>query len=555
MAMTQRNLKRTIVKLLQKIWSHSRTGESPSYALIASECKLSERLVRRYSDVLEAIGLIEKLKGGRVRLRNNISQMMEQSQDEEIPGLLNIDSLPEIEDVPEPGVPTLYTHETKNLTLEHWLTLPQIALQRDLYLRDRGFSKIESWTDFIREIQSNQQKLVTPLVERTRQFIDKISPVFLKLSEYRNALVNVSPQHLLPGDTYVGEKVVYPWSFEPKERLIQLIGIATIAKPKIWRVRSVLTLFPVIYSIAAWSCTFDGTKKINDGKKYFNPNVKAIRNRDIPFRELLSEYRSLKIGLVLAARFIAEIELWKLGAEALESESGINMFIRHGSVIFRGAKVPAVEQGDPALYVLKREYSDAVHDFYSLAREKNVTVVGTPSVRSSSFAENIIKYFTKSTVTGLRDNVLLEGVMQDRDSTCLMKVPGIPSPFSDNVYSFYLKKNTVCKFEFVAPSPKTDSLLEKQKEIISTVFPTLTPEMPVNDSWRGHTFGSRLVSDSTKGTPWDFSSRESGLYSMRPSVINEALKDAYDHLNELENIVDAAYETFVNELRRRLGER
>lgn len=436
---------------------------------LAKQMKLSTRMIHRYLSDLEKLNLITRSAEGSISL--------------------NMDYVNYIEDS--------LGYKPAQLTLDDFMVIIDQA-EPVFRLRNRAVEIL--------------RKLKTPLNQ---------------VPKLREKLIDTPPDLLSQRKSLVGKRLLYQNYVSNSLITSDILGIAGSGKRALLRIDAFICIYLACSASAAWYVNIRKGERIQESRPLYRPNIREIRNEDAPFHELFTEFPGLrKVGYGLVLNYLTQINLYKLGMEALEKHGdNVELFFRLGSLLPHGFLSPLSDR-DAAFRRLKFEFLDTFSSFQNLARNLGVTICGVViDPRDNWFSSNVCRNLEEAySELELRDNILLSMIMQERDVTCLIsrKERG---KIADNFYEFYLKnQDVVTKYEFM--NLGEENPLDLQTRIAAVAYNTSSP------------YPYRFIrsSFSLGGT---FAQREQ---LMAPFVAHEASHEALTQLNHVMRSTKVAFE-------------
>ena len=456
---------RDLIKYIQELRQNTELKATD----LAKQMKLSSRMIHRYLSDLEKLNIITRSPNGVITLNRDYVNFIE-------------DSL---------------GYKPAQLTLDDFMVIIDQA-ETIFRLRDQAVEIL--------------RKLKVPLKQ---------------VPKLRGILIDTSPDLLSQGKNLVGNKLLYPNYNSNSLITSDILGIAGAGKRTLLRIDAFICLYLACSAAAAWYVSIRKGKRMQGSRPLYRPDIRKIRRKDVPFRELFTEFPGLrKVGYGLVNNYLTQMNLYKLGIEALEKYGdNVELFFRLGSLLPHGFLSPFSDR-DAAFRRLKFEFLDTFSSFQNLAREFGVTVCGVViEPRDDWFSSNVCRNLEDTyTELELKDNILLSMIMQERDATCLInrKERG---KIAENFYEFYLKnQNVVTKYEFL--NLGKEKPLDLQARIASVAYNISSPYP--NRFYRS--------SFSLGGT----SSQREQL--MAPFVAHEASYDAMIQLDHVMRSTKVAFE-------------
>lgn len=407
-------------KLLSYIQELDAKGGGVSISDLASHVGLSRRMVQRYVSDLIKLGLVNRLPGGYLSLNRDFLKHAE-------------DSL--------------------------GYTPSQVTLD--------DFMVVIDYADPILRLQQH----VMPILRRLRAPLEMIP-------DLRKNLVLTTPEKLRLSKNLVGPRVLQPDFVHDSIITTSIVGIAGAGKMTLFRLDSfgAICVYIACASAASWSGAIEKGDKMEEFLPLFRPDIRRIRESNLPFRELFTEFPALrKVGYGLVLHYLTELTVYKLCIEAIEKfGKEIELIFRLGSLIPHGF-FSGLSERDAAFRRLKFEFLETFTSFCNLARNLEITPVGVViDPRDRWFSNNVCKRLMKiDEDVEFRDHFILGMVMQERDSTCLIQREEVGKNLKD-FFEFYLKNQQVTtKYEFVNLNKRDP--LELQKRIADVAYNTASP--------------------------------------------------------------------------------
>jgi len=404
-----------------------------------------------------------------------------------------------------------------------------ITLNRDYinYIEDSlGYKPAQLTLDDFMVIL-DQADTIFRLRDQAVEILRKLKTPLKQVPKLREKLINTSPESLLQRKNLVGNKLLYPNYVSNSLITSDILGISGAGKRSLLRIDAFICIYLACSAAAAWYVSIRKGKRIQESRPLCRPDIREIRKRDVPFHELFTEFPGLrKVGYGLVLNYLTQINLYKLGIEALEKYGDkVEIFFRLGSLMPHGFLSPYSDR-DAAFRRLKFEFLDVFSSFQDLARNLGVTVCGVViDPRDNWFSNKVCRNLEDAySELELRDNILLSMIMQERDATCLINREE-RGKIAKNFYEFYLKnQNVVTKYEFL--NLGEENPLDLQARIASVAYNTSSP------------YPYRFIRSSLSlgGT---FSQREQ---LMAPFVAHESSHDAMIQLDHIMRSAKVAFE-------------
>lgn len=371
-----------------------------------------------------------------------------------------------------------YLSDLENLNLIVRSSEGTISLNREYvnYIEDSlGYEPTQlTLDDFI--VFIDQAESIFRLREKTVEVLRKLKAPFSQVPKLRGKLIDTSPDLLSQSKNLIGNKILYSKYVSNSLITSDILGISGTGKRELLRIDAFLCIYLACSASAAWYVSIDRGKRTASPQPMIRPDLRKIRKNDVPFHELFTEFSGLRrVGYGLVLNYMTQINLYKLGIEALEKYGNrIELFFRLGTLLPHGFLSPLSDR-DAAFRRLKFDFIDVFSSFRDLARNLGITVCSVViDPRDHWFSDNVCKNLEESySELELRDNILLSMIMEERDATCLISRPE-KGKFVSNFYEFYMKnKNVVTKYEFLNLGDKNP--FDLQARIASIAYNTSSP--------------------------------------------------------------------------------
>ncbi|MGQ9723551.1 MAG: hypothetical protein ACUVXA_19800 [Candidatus Jordarchaeum sp.] len=337
----------------------------------------------------------------------------------------------------------------------------------ELLFEPRSIIRVE---DFIGQEVAAQAELVS-VSDKVRRLLEKLDFPKVLGGEVREKLFRVRVEDTEYGGVLLGETLVLP-KFAQDLFLdnVFVCGSASSHRLEHWALLDFSLLSVAAISSGAYLGFFD--KNILDQSKSLSryiPDLHSYRGSEPfvegePFFEMSTDFPELlEAGRNIAARYLREIQHYKLGMEMIEEHSDkFQVYFKLGSLVPHGFMVYSKE-----LVRLRDRCHDLFYKFLKTAGENGVIPVGVSPISMDNFFFRIATRILGSDFGSTNDLNFLSMVLEDGDSTCLIRrghEKGKP-PIKNNYEFYVMKKPFVTKYEFVSKNP-----LEEQKQITDLAF-------------------------------------------------------------------------------------
>lgn len=361
---------------------------------------------------------------------------------------------------------------------------------------------------------------------------DNLMPILRKLKaplemvpQLRIKLISTNPNSLRVKKNLIGNKLLYTDYVQDSIITSGITGLAGVGRASFMRGGpwGVICVYTACAASASWFLEIKRDEKIED-YLLFKPDLRRIKETDIPFRELFTEFPALrKVGYGLIVHYITELTNYKLAIETLEKfGKKVEFIFRLGSLIPHGF-LSGLSERDEAFRELKFEFVETFTSFCSLAKNLSITPVGVViDPKDRWYSNNVCKEIMGiDEDVEIRDHFLLNMVMHEKDVTCLIQRDELGKSLKD-FYEFYIKnKHVVTRYEFL--NLKGDNPIELQKRIAEIAYNTSSP------------YPHRYIRSNSGVEGWN--QREQ---LMAPFVAHEASYNAMIQLDKLQKYTKIA---------------
>jgi len=392
-------------------------------------------------------------------------------------GVVDVNTLAEKMDLTERAVKD-YLDDLSNLEILTYEGAGRYRVNRErvdevtseLFFEPRSMLTIE---DFVDQGVAAQAELVS-VSEKVQRLLEKLDLPRVLEGETRERLSRVRVEDSGFADVLLGETLVSP-RFAEDVVLddVYVCGSASAHRLEHWALLDFSILSVAALSSGAYLGFFD--KNILDQNRSISryvPDLHSYRGTEPfaegdPFFEMSTDFPELlEAGRSIAARYLREIQHYRLGMEVIEEHGDkFQVYFKLGSLAPHGFIVYSKE-----LVRLRDRCHEEYYRLLKTARKNGVIPVGVSPVSMDNFFFNISRRVLGEKggrLGSTNDLNFLSMVLEDGDATCLIRrghEKGKP-PTEDN-YEFYLmKKPFVTKYEFVSKNP-----LEDQKLVADLAF-------------------------------------------------------------------------------------
>jgi len=187
-----------------------------------------------------------------------------------------------------------------------------------------------------------------------------------------------------------------------------------------------------------------------------------------PFYEISTDFPELlDAGRRLAARLLKEILHYHLDIRMLEEYGDLfDVYLRSGTLVPHGFFVQAKK-----LVQLKDECHQLFYKLIDLGKKKGVIVAGITPFSVDNILLKTVEEILDTKIADTTDLNFLMSVMEDKDTTCLIKRGREKGkPPIDNYYEFYMKwREYVVRIDFVSHEDPW-SEYEKLRDLVYSTF-------------------------------------------------------------------------------------
>ncbi|MBS7268216.1 MAG: hypothetical protein KIH10_05215 [Candidatus Freyarchaeota archaeon] len=324
--------------------------------------------------------------------------------------------------------------------------------------------------DFVGQNVAAQAELIT-VSDKVRRLLEKLDFPKILGTEVREKLCKTRVEETEYLDHLLGETMVLP-KFARDLFLdnVYVCGSASAHKLEHWALFDFSLLSVVALSSGAYLGFFD--KNILDQGKSLSryiPDLHSYRGIEPfeegePFFEMSTDFPELlEAGRSIAARYLREIQHYRLGIEILEEHGDkFQVYFKLGSLSPHGFMVYSRE-----LVRLRDRCHELYYKFLESAKKCGVVPVGVVPISMDNFFFKMVRGILSQDLGSTNDLNFLSMVLEDGDSTCLIKRGHEKDkpPTEDNYEFYVMKKPFVTKYEFVSKNP-----LEDQKRIADLAF-------------------------------------------------------------------------------------
>lgn len=337
----------------------------------------------------------------------------------------------------------------------------------ELLFEPRSMLTIE---DFVDQSVASQVELVS-VSEKVHRLLEKLDFPKILGGETREKLSSIRVEDTKYADRLLGETLVLPrYARDLVLDNIFVCGSASAHRLEHWPLFDFSLLSMAAISSGAYLGFFD--KNILDQNKSLSryiPDLHAYRGAEPfvegePFFEMSTDFPELlEAGRSIAARYLREIQHYRLGIETIEEQGDkFRVYFKQGSLVPHGFMVYSKE-----LVRLRDRCHELYYTLLRTAQSNDVVPVGVSAVSMDNFFFKIARGALEREIGSTNDLNFLSIVLEDGDATCLIKRGHEKDkPPTENNYEFYImKKPFVTKYEFVSKTP-----LEDQKQITDLAY-------------------------------------------------------------------------------------
>ncbi|MHA1380978.1 MAG: hypothetical protein ACTSRG_21635 [Candidatus Helarchaeota archaeon] len=291
-------------------------------------------------------------------------------------------------------------------------------------------------------------------------------------------------------DIFIGDSLIYEnlistsqEQYKNHGRYFSNIGTIKIGTYKLYNSDFFATIIPIIVVPVCYE--FD--------TPFFYPQFRFFNPRNLPFRELFSEFPDLQDNFAIhyTLEILKDASMYSNLSNMIDRFPSVELIQINGPILtsypILGKKIK--NQSYRKLY---KEYTDAFKGFFERIVRKNITVVGSYISNNSRFIYECLKKGLKDiynlesdTMTSL---ALFEKILNKGYCSCLFKRPDKKFPFSlnsnyfkEHFFDFYLSNWAgigANQYELFIPKIKNnEEVLKYYKELVNFLFWNSTPRL------------------------------------------------------------------------------